>query len=114
MWFDSWSDVLRILLVGVPSYIAVVSSSLPGSRVAIASRPVLLLDGRLLPHVLRSSRPAVPEMRRAVRGSGVGDLGEVHLVVLETNGTLHVIQRANAGDGSALVDADGCSTAGAR
>lgn len=168
MWFDSWSDVLRILLVGTASYVAlvvvlrvtgrrtlsqlnafdfivtvalgsvlasillssdvswtegvvalallvalqylvaVVSSRFPWSRVAITSRPVLLLlEGRLLPDALRSSRLTASEVRQAVRGSGVGDLRDVHAVILETNGKLHVIQRASVGDGSAIEGVEG-------
>lgn len=46
------------------------------------------------------------EVRQAVRGAGVGDLSMVAAVVLETDGSLSVIQRSQMGSGDALVGID--------
>ncbi len=163
MWFDSWSDVFRVLLVGAAAYVtlvvllrvsgkrtlaklnafdlvvtvalgstlstillnstvswsegavglaalvllqyfvAAVSARLPGSRAVVTARPtVLLRDGELLQHKLSAQRVNPEEVRQAVRSTGAGDLALVAAVVLETDGTMSVITRQQAGDGSAI------------
>lgn len=163
MWFDSWSDIARTLLVGGAAYIAlmlvlrvsgkrtlsqlnafdfvvtvalgstlatvllssevswaegVVALALlatlqfaiawattrwqPLRKVITSSPQVLLRDGAIDAAALRTARLSEAEVRQAVRSSGVGDLAEVAVVVLETNGSISVISRARLGDGSAL------------
>jgi len=70
---------------------------------AITSGPTLLLrDGRPLPEALDAQRITLDSLHAAVRSSGIGGLELVAAVVLETNGGLSVISRAQAGSGSAL------------
>jgi uncharacterized membrane protein YcaP (DUF421 family) len=165
MWFDSWSDVLRILAVGAAAYGALVlllrisgkrtlaklnafdwlvsvalgstlatillssdvswtegvvalalltglqfavawtTTHLPGGRSVVTARPTLLLeDGRMLGEALRRQRITPSELRQAVRASGSGDLSSVAAAVLETDGTMSVIPREQAGNRSALED----------
>ncbi|WP_372727390.1 DUF421 domain-containing protein [Nocardioides sp.] len=165
MWFDTWSDVLRVLLVGPASYAAlvlllrlsgkrtlaklnafdfvitvafgstlatiflstdvswvegvvalgmlallqflaaVVASRVPGGRALVTARPTLVLrDGRMLTDALRDQRLTEGEVRQAIRGTGAGDVAAIAAVVLESDGSLSVIARENAGDGSALAD----------
>lgn len=168
MWFDSWSDVVRVVLVGSAAYVllvlvlrlsgkrtlsqlnafdfvvtvalgstlatillskdvslaegmtalallaglqflvAIVSSRWPVTRVAITSRPTLLLfEGRIRGDALRRHRLTVSELRQAIRMQGVGDFAQVKAVVLETNGTMSIIPEGKYGDGSALEDVIG-------
>ncbi len=163
MWFDSWTDVVRTVVLGAASYVTlIVVLRLSGKRtlsqlnafdfvvtVALgstlatillsrdvawaegaaalvllaalqfvlawsttrwhrlrglitASPQVLLHDGAIDAGALRSSRLTDAEVRQAVRSAGVGDLGDVAVVVLETNGTLSVIPRSRLGNGSAI------------
>jgi uncharacterized membrane protein YcaP (DUF421 family) len=51
------------------------------------------------------------EVRQAVRSQGVGGLEQVEAVVLETDGTVSVIPRAQAGSGDALADVTGAAGA---
>jgi len=163
MWFDSWSDVLRILLVGMSGYaalvvllrlsgkrtlaklnafdfvitvalgstlativldsstslvdgvvalvllvllqlvVAVVTARLPWLRTVVTSGPtVVLLDGEPRPEVMRRHRLTLDELHQAVRSTGRGDLNSLAAVVLETDGTLSVIGRGEAGSRSAL------------
>ncbi|WP_323791402.1 DUF421 domain-containing protein [Nocardioides sp.] len=165
MWFDTWSDVLRVLLVGPASYftvvlvlrasgkrtlaklnafdlvvtvalgstlatiflskdvswtegavalailallqmtVAVLTSRFPVARSAFTAGPtLLLLDGEMRDDALRSARLTETEVCQAVRSSGVGALSAVAAVVLETDGSLSVISRDQAGDRSALKD----------
>ncbi len=165
MWFDTWSDVLRVLLVGPASYVALVlilrtsgkrtlaklnafdlvvsvalgstlatiflskdvswaegvvalgvlallqllvallTSRRPVVRSAVTAGPTLVLeDGRMLGDALRRQRLTQAEVRQAIRGTGVGDVATVAAVVLESDGSLSVISREQAGDRSALAD----------
>ena len=166
MWFDTWKDIVRVLLVTAGSYatlvlilrasgkrtlaklnafdlivtvalgstlatillngtvswsegavalaglaalqfvVAIVTVRFPNARGVITSQPSLLLrDGEYLEDPMRRQRVPHSEVRQAVRASGVGDLAQVAAVVLESDGTLSVIQSSQAGDRSALVDA---------
>ncbi|WP_091763857.1 YetF domain-containing protein [Blastococcus aurantiacus] len=51
---------------------------------------------------LREQRVTEDEVRQAVRATGSGDLGSIAAVVLESDGSLSVISRSNAGDLKAL------------
>ena len=74
MWFDSWTEILRVLVV----------------------------SGELQHAQLRRNRLSESEVLQAVRGSGSGDISNVAAVVLETNGTISVITKSKLGNGSAL------------
>lgn len=163
MWFDNWSDIWRVVLVGVASYLSLVIlirvsgkralaqmnafdfvvtvalgstlatillstdvSFLEGLaaialllalqvivallvqrstrvRRVITSGPTRLLrDGRMDEDALRRHRVARADVLQAVRESGTGDLSTVAAVVLESDGKLSVIPRAQVGNGSSL------------
>jgi uncharacterized membrane protein YcaP (DUF421 family) len=165
MWFDTWSDVLRVALVGPASYavlvvvlrvsgkrtlaklnafdlvvtvalgstlatiflskdvswaegvaaflvlallqyvVAATTARLPAARTVVTSGPTLVLrDGQLLEQAIRQQRLTDSEVRQAIRATGIGDVTAVAAVVLESDGTLSVISRDSAGDGSALAD----------
>lgn len=165
MWFDSWSDIARTLLVGGAAYLAlmlvlrvsgkrtlsqlnafdfvvtvalgstlatvllssdvswaegVVALALlaglqfviawvttrwqPLRKIVTSSPQVLLRDGVVDPGALRKARLSEAEVRQAVRSSGTGDLSDVAMVVLETNGKISVIPASKRGNGSALSD----------
>ena len=77
--------------------IAAPFSPVPGPR-------LLLRDGTMLDEALRDARVTREEVRAAVRSSGIGALGDVAAVVLETDGSFSVI----AGQpGAALSSLDG-------
>ncbi|GGO71412.1 DUF421 domain-containing protein [Nocardioides deserti] len=165
MWWSSWTDVLRIVLVGAAGYaalvallrvsgkrtlaklnafdfvvtialgstlatvltdaklawsegvaalallvvlqllVAFVTAHVGAARSWVTAQPTaLLVDGEPLPDAMRRTRTNLAEVRQAIRSSGLGDLGRVAAVVLETDGTLSVIPRDSAGDRSALAD----------
>lgn len=71
----------------------------------IKSSPSMLLrDGQLLDAALRRQRVTENEVYQAVRSQGIGDLGDVAAVVLETDGSFSVIPRQQAGSRSALAN----------
>jgi uncharacterized membrane protein YcaP (DUF421 family) len=163
MWFQGWSDILRILLVGTAAYVALVlvlrvsgkrtlvklnafdlvvtvalgstlatillnasvswsegvvalallavlqfvvsfmNVRLPGTRTVVTAEPTLLVrNGVLVRKAMHDQRVPEAEVRQALRSSGVGSLDDVGAVVLETDGTLSVIQRSALGDEWAL------------
>lgn len=70
---------------------------------AVKTRPTVLLHrGMLRPHALRQVRVTADEVRAAVRQHGYGDLADIALVVLESDGSLSVVVRDRVGSGSAL------------
>lgn len=62
---------------------------------------VLLLHGRFLDHALDAERVTRNEVLSAIRGEGLAKLADVGAVVLETDGSLHVV-RAWHGNSDAL------------
>ena len=56
---------------------------------------------------LRRNRLTEAELRQAVRAQGAGDMTQVNVVVLETDGKFSVITDAEDGSGSALTDVHG-------
>lgn len=63
---------------------------------------VLVHDGRLLDDALRQERVTEAEVNQAIRSSGYGGADQIEAVVLETDGSLSVVSRSNAGTGSVL------------
>ncbi|MBG6075797.1 DUF421 domain-containing protein [Polaromonas sp. CG_9.11] len=71
-------------------------------RRAVKSEPrVLLYRGRLLNDAMRQERVTADEIESVVRGAGLGALEQAGVVVLETDGSFHVLPRGQA-DGSAM------------
>jgi len=69
----------------------------------VKSEPALLVRrGEMLPGALRRERVLESEILAAVREQGLASLAQAEAVVLETDGSLSVIQRSDAGDRSAL------------
>ncbi|NLC61177.1 MAG: DUF421 domain-containing protein [Gammaproteobacteria bacterium] len=64
-------------------------------RNTVTGEPALLLhDGRMLPRAMRRARVTRDEIRAAVREAGIPALSSVKAVVLETDGSISVVQRA--------------------
>ena len=73
----------------------------------VKAEPRLLLHhGRLLPGALRRER-LTEEVRAAVRSQGIASLDAVAAVVLETDGSISVVRRAEEGGASALANVAG-------
>jgi uncharacterized membrane protein YcaP (DUF421 family) len=93
------------LLIGMQFAISWSSTRMPWLRRVVTGEPRLLLrDGTMLDEALRDARVTREEVRAAVRAAGIGALGDVAAVVLETDGSFSVI----AGQpGAALSSLDG-------
>ena len=93
------------LLIGMQFAISWSSTRMPWLRRVVTGEPRLLLrDGTMLDDALRDARVTREEVRAAVRSAGIGALGDVAAVVLETDGSFSVI----AGQpGAALSSLDG-------
>ena len=67
-------------------------------RQVVEGEPRLLVrDGRLLDKALREEGVNAEEVRRAVRRQGLARVEDVHLAVLETDGTISVIPKDATG-----------------
>lgn len=163
MIFSSWNDLIRVVIVGVSAYVAlIVLLRISGKRtlsklnafdlvvtvalgstlatvllskdvalvegiVALAlliflqfiiawtsvrsasfrrlvkSEPTMLFyDGEFLPGVMQSERMTQEEVLAAVRAQGISSLQGVQAVVLETDGSLTVLESGSDGTASAL------------
>jgi uncharacterized membrane protein YcaP (DUF421 family) len=95
------------VLVGLQRAVAWVAVRWPPFRRWIKSDARLLLhDGTIDAQALRDERVTENEVRAAIRARGYGRVEDVAAVVLETDGSVSVIGRDNAG-ASALVGVRG-------
>ncbi|WP_232521603.1 DUF421 domain-containing protein [Micromonospora phaseoli] len=93
------------LLVALQYGVALLAVRWPPSQKLLKARPTMLLrDGQLRRQTMRRVRVAESEIRQAARSQGAGDLHDLAAVILETDGSLSVITRAQLGDGSTLTD----------
>ena len=163
MWFDSWSEVLRVVAVGIASYaLLVLSIRVSGKRtlaqlnafdfvvtvalgstlatillssdvsfaegamaivlllalqvivatctvasgqvrkVFTAESALLLWLGHLDEAALRHHRFSRADVEQAISQSGEGELSAIGAVILESNGTISVIEMSKLGSGSSL------------
>ena len=69
-------------------------------RRLLEAQPTLLINnGRILHENLASERVTLDDLNVALRGSGVDDVDQVRVAVLEENGGISVIPRAVGGSG---------------
>lgn len=87
--------------------VARLSLRFPAVQNAVKAEPrVLLYRGQLLDDALQRERVTSDEIRAVVRGAGLASLQQAAAVVLETDGSLHVLPELT-GDLSALRDVRG-------
>lgn len=77
------------------------------SNLVKAEPRLLLLNGQFLDDALKSERVTRGEVRSAARSSGAASLSQIHAIVLETDGSLSVIQSVADSDNSALENVNG-------
>lgn len=84
------------LLVGMQFLVTATSVRWKGFHRAVTSEPTLLLrDGEPLPEAMKRERITEDELQAAVRQAGGRALREADAVILETDGSLTGILRAN-------------------
>ena len=70
-----------------------------GVEKVIAGVPAILVnDGEVIEETLRIERMPMSDLMEAARQQGIGDLDEVKLAVLETNGLVSFIKKDDGGD----------------
>jgi uncharacterized membrane protein YcaP (DUF421 family) len=85
-----------ILLAGLQYLVAWLSVRFPRFSDLVKSEPTLLLHrGLFLEGAMRAQRVTHAEVLAALRSSGAVEAGQVAAVVLETDGSLSVIQNAS-------------------
>ncbi|RDI57940.1 DUF421 domain-containing protein [Microvirga subterranea] len=89
-----------VLLIVLQFGITWLSVRSPGFRTMVKNEPTLLLrEGRFLEGAMRTQRITRDEVTAALRASGVADAAQAAAVILETDGSLSVIRRDQAGPG---------------
>ena len=95
------------LLVGLQFVVSWLALRSGFVRRVIKSRPTYLYrDGQYVQQRLASERVTQAEVRAAVRQQGIGSMGEVEAVVLETNGSVSIVRKSSDHDQSALQDVE--------
>jgi uncharacterized membrane protein YcaP (DUF421 family) len=93
------------LLAGLQYLVAWLSVRSPRFSDLVKSEPTLLLHrGRFLEGAMRSQRVTRAEVLAALRSSGAVEAGQVAAVVLETDGSLSVIQNGSRSEGLGILD----------
>lgn len=102
----SWAEGAAALgTLALLQLVVAATTSRFGGRPVVTAEPTLLAeDGVLLGDAIKEQRLTEAEVRQAIRSSGVGALALVGAAVLESDGTISVISRQQAGDRSALCD----------
>jgi uncharacterized membrane protein YcaP (DUF421 family) len=96
---------LLVLLQFVIAWTSVRSATV---RKLVKSEPALLVHrGEFLDNVMHAERVTQAEVLAALRSHGVGSVGAVDAVVLETDGSMSVIRSVPSGSGSVLHDIRG-------
>ncbi|GGC69964.1 DUF421 domain-containing protein [Siccirubricoccus deserti] len=103
------------LLAGLQYLVAWLAVRSPRFSDLVKSEPTLLLHhGRFLEGAMRAQRVTRAEVLAALRGSGAGEPAEVAAVVLETDGSLSVIQNASQAGAAGSLDGVGSVDGGPR
>lgn len=90
-----WGGLVAVLtLLGMDAVLKGLTGRSRRLRRAIEGEPRLLIrDGRLLEKALHEEKVEPAEVRAAIRAQGLERVDEVHLAVLETDGSISVIPK---------------------
>jgi uncharacterized membrane protein YcaP (DUF421 family) len=103
------------LLTGLQYLVAWLSVRSPRFSDLVKSEPTLVLhNGRFLEGAMRAQRVTRAEVLAALRGSGAAEPAQVAAVVLETDGSLSVIQSAGQAGAVGTLDGVGSADGGPR
>ncbi len=90
-----WGGLVAVLtLLGLDALLKGLTGRSRRLRRAIEGEPRLLVrDGRLLTKALREEKVEPSDVRAAIRAQGLERVEDVHLAVLETDGSISVIPK---------------------
>jgi len=93
-----WGGLVAVLtLVGLDTLLNSLTGRSRRFRRAIEGEPRLLVrDGRMLSKALREEKVDPDEVRGAIRAHGLERVEDVHLAVLETDGSISVIPKSDS------------------
>jgi uncharacterized membrane protein YcaP (DUF421 family) len=99
--------VAFVMLAGLQWVVARSSVASRWAARLVRSQPRLLLhNGEFCEQAMKEERVLRVEVEQAIRSSGLGRIGDVAAVVLETDGSLSVIKQSGDGELTALPSAD--------
>ncbi len=92
-----WGGLVAVLtLIALDTLLNALTGRSRRLRRAIEGEPRLLVrDGRLLSKALAEAKVQPAEVRAAIRAQGLERVEDVHLAVLETDGSISVIPRSS-------------------
>jgi uncharacterized membrane protein YcaP (DUF421 family) len=101
----SWGSraVAIAIPIGLQAGVAFISSRSRKFEHFVSAKPAMLVEnGQYLHDMMLHETMTEDEVNHAVRTEGIGSLDQVAAVILEKNGELTVIAKANLGDGGML------------
>jgi uncharacterized membrane protein YcaP (DUF421 family) len=99
------------MLIGLQWVISKLSFRSAIFRSLVKTEPRLLyFKGKYLKKTLEECRVTKEEILQVMRASGIGSLGEVGAVVLETNGKFSVVKKAEISGRPSLENVNGFTT----
>ncbi len=88
--------ISAVTLVVLNHLVGIATSSSKAIEAIVEGRPqVLVHNGRLYERVLRRAQLTRHELDAAIRSAGCSGVDEVHVAVLETNGSITVLPRTH-------------------
>lgn len=91
------------LLITLQFIVARLSAFSPGFKGVVKSRPRLLFyQNRYIEEAMRQERVIKDEILQAARSQGISSMEQVDAVVLETNGNMSILMKAEPGENSTL------------
>lgn len=85
-----------LTLIAAEIFASVVSLKYPKVRRMLSGSPsVIIKNGEIRINEMRKNRYNLEDLAEALRGKDVFDVGDVHMAILETNGSLSVIPKSH-------------------
>jgi uncharacterized membrane protein YcaP (DUF421 family) len=97
---DDYSVTGALLIVGTFAVLQVALSwtsyRFPTARPILEGEPIIVLqDGQLIERNLKRERLTIDDITEGARKQGIAHLTDVHYAILETDGTLSFLQKAD-------------------
>lgn len=96
MFYDDWSGLVRVVVVGTCAYLALVALlRISGKRTLAKLNAfdfvITIASNGFRHEAMRQERETADELSQAARAQGHTDLSKVSAIVLETDGALNIL-----------------------
>lgn len=103
----SWSAaaLAMVMLLGLQYVIAKLLCHLPVARRLLTAEAIVVVrNGQMCTEAMQHARVSTSDVYQAARSAGHGDLQNIGAMIIETDGSISVINRDSLGDETALAE----------